>query len=232
MNEFFLKRTKSPLKQKLKLVSRLNFFIGFTIQAILIYMNKESALYYYGFGYMIYALLVTLSYYIYFLTRKKEERQRLFLISSFSDLMIKPTAPYVDHALFNETKTFFWQGILMKILTEGEKYAMTIFNLVSYKDQGIYDLVNNLGSLLPRLIFSTLEDSAYSYFQQTLSRTTTTTHDQHVQDDQMLTIARKDEQDNKQQQQTGSTGRSLRRHRICKLLILTSLATTQSLRAR
>jgi hypothetical protein len=61
----------------------------------------------------------------------------------------------------------------MKILTEGERYFMSLFNLVSYKDQGIYDTINNLGSLLPRLIFSTLEESAYAYFQQTLSRTKT-----------------------------------------------------------
>ncbi|CAF3914666.1 unnamed protein product, partial [Rotaria sp. Silwood1] len=135
------------------------------------YKNAEYALYYYGFGYIIYSLLITLSYYIFFLTRNKQERQRLFLISSFNDLMIKPTHPYIDTKLSNETKTFFWQGIWMKFLTEGERYIMSLFNLVSYKDQAIYDTINNLGSLLPRLIFSTLEESAYAYFQQTLSRT-------------------------------------------------------------
>ena len=62
----------------------------------------------------------------------------------------------------------------MKLLTEGERYIMSLFNLVSYKDQGIFDIINNLGSLLPRLIFSTLEESAYAYFQQTLARTKTT----------------------------------------------------------
>jgi oligosaccharide translocation protein RFT1 len=169
--------------------------IGFSIQAIFIYKNRENALYYYGFGYIIYSLLITLSYYIYFLTRQKEERYRLFLISSFKDLIIKPTSPYVDNKLLNETITFFKQGIWMKILTEGERYIMSLFNLVSYKDQGIFDTINNLGSLLPRLIFSTLEESAYAYFQQTLSRTKTT-NDQHIQDDQMLIHPRNDQQQN------------------------------------
>ncbi|CAF3356210.1 unnamed protein product [Rotaria sp. Silwood2] len=49
-----------------------------------------------------------------------------------------------------------------------------------FKNQAIFDIINNLGSLLPRLIFSTLEESAYVYFQQTLSRT----KDEHIQDDQ------------------------------------------------
>ncbi|CAF1105457.1 unnamed protein product [Adineta steineri] len=169
--------------------------IGFTLQAFLIYKNSESALYYYGFGYIIYSLLITLSYYIYFLTRQNGERHRLFLITSFKDLLIRPTSPYVDYKLFSETKTFFYQGIWMKILTEGERYIMSIFNLVSYKDQGIFDTINNLGSLLPRLIFSTLEESAYAYFQQTLQRTKTI-HDEHIQDDEMLVKPRQDEQIN------------------------------------
>lgn len=126
---------------------------------------------------MLYSLLITSTYLIYFLSRGRDERRRLFLISSLTDLMIKPTAPYVDHKLLSETKTFFQQGLWMKILTEGERYVMSLFNLVSYKDQGIYDTINNLGSLLPRLIFSTLEESAYLYFHQTLSRSATVVAD-------------------------------------------------------
>ncbi|CAF3767661.1 unnamed protein product [Rotaria sp. Silwood1] len=180
--------------------------LGFTIQAILVYKNAEYALYYYGFGYIIYSLLITLSYYIFFLTRNKQERQRLFLISSFNDLIIKPTHPYIDTKLSNETKTFFWQGIWMKFLTEGERYIMSLFNLVSYKDQAIYDTINNLGSLLPRLIFSTLEESAYAYFQQTLSRTKIP-KDQHIQDDQMLIHARQDEPYYEEQSSSSLSGR-------------------------
>lgn len=169
--------------------------IGFTIQAFLIYQNRQSALYYYGLGYIIYSSLITLSYYVYFSTRNVEERRRLFLISSFKDLIVRPISPYVDHKLLNETKTFFKQGIWMKILTEGERYIMSLFNLISYKDQGIFDAINNLGSLLPRLIFSTLEESAYAYFQQTLSRTKTIhMKDQHIQDDQLLVKPRNDQQ--------------------------------------
>ncbi|CAF3227628.1 unnamed protein product [Rotaria sp. Silwood2] len=161
----------------------LNYHINIYIEmfaSTLVYKNGECALYYYGFGYIIYSLSITLSYYIYFITCKTEERIRLFIISSFKDLIIKPTHPYTDPKLSNETKTFFSQGILMKFLTVGERYIISLFNFISYKDQAIFDIINNLGSLLPRLIFSTLEESAYVYFQQTLSRT----KDEHIQDDQ------------------------------------------------
>jgi len=77
---------------------------------------------------------------------------------------------------------------------------MSLFNLVSYKDQGIYDTINNLGSLLPRLIFSTLEESAYAYFQQTLSRTKTN-------NEQILVTPTNDE--NVNQQPPTPTGRIL-----------------------
>lgn len=136
-------------------------------------MNGESALYFYGIGYIIYSSILTSSYYLYFLCVKKEERARVFIISSLKDLILKPTHPFIDHKLLNETKTFLIQGVWMKILTEGERYIMSLFNLISYKDQGIFDTINNLGSLLPRLFFNTLEESAYSYFQQRLSRTKT-----------------------------------------------------------
>jgi Rft protein len=35
---------------------------------------------------------------------------------------------------------------------------------------GVYDVVGNLGSLAARLVFSKIEESAYFYFTQTVSR--------------------------------------------------------------
>lgn len=147
--------------------------VGFTLQALFIYWNSQSALFYYGLGYVFYSLLIATSYLVYFLTRNVADRRRIFLVSSLREFLLRPTSPFVDEKLSHETLTFFKQGIWMKFLTEGERYVMSLFNLVSYKDQGIYDVINNLGSLLPRLVFSTLEESAYTYFQQTLTRTRT-----------------------------------------------------------
>jgi hypothetical protein len=153
---------------------------------------------YYGFGYIIYSSLITLSYVLYFLLKKKEERRRLFVISSFKDLLLKPTSPFVDDKLLNETLAFFKQGISMKILTEGEKYLITIFHLISYEDQAIFHMIYLLISIFPRFIFSTIEQIAFNYFQQIFSITTIDTtiikNNQVVQDDQMLLKRRQDDQ--------------------------------------
>jgi len=59
----------------------------------------------------------------------------------------------------------------MKILTEGEKYLITIFYLISYEEQAIYHMIYLLGSIFPCLIFSTIEQISFDYFQQTYSIT-------------------------------------------------------------
>ena len=47
---------------------------------------------------------------------------------------------------------------------------MTIFGVLSFADQGIYDVINNLGSLAARFIFLPIEDGTYLLFSQTLER--------------------------------------------------------------
>lgn len=64
--------------------------------------------------------------------------------------------------------SFFKQGILKQILTEGERYMMTFFDILNFDEQGIYDVVSNLGSLAARFVFLPIEESAYIYFAQTL----------------------------------------------------------------
>ncbi|VUZ55840.1 unnamed protein product [Hymenolepis diminuta] len=65
---------------------------------------------------------------------------------------------------------FFRQGLLKQFLTEGERYLISAFHLLSFADQGIYDLVNNLGSLAPRLVFNSVEESCHLLFSQCIQR--------------------------------------------------------------
>ena len=46
--------------------------------------------------------------------------------------------------------SFLGQGVLKQVLTEGERYVMTVLSLLSLAEQGIYDVVSNLGSLAAR----------------------------------------------------------------------------------
>ena len=68
------------------------------------------------------------------------------------------------------TLSFIKQGLLKQILTEGEKYVMSMSPILSFSQQATYDVVNNLGSLAARFIFRPIEDSSYFYFTQTISR--------------------------------------------------------------
>uniref|UniRef100_A0A8C2T7D2 Protein RFT1 homolog n=1 Tax=Coturnix japonica TaxID=93934 RepID=A0A8C2T7D2_COTJA len=68
------------------------------------------------------------------------------------------------------TWSFFKQSFLKQILTEGERYVMTFLNVINFGDQGVYDIVNNLGSLVARFIFLPIEESFYVFFAQVLER--------------------------------------------------------------
>lgn len=79
----------------------------------------------------------------------------------------------LDRISLKLSSSFFWQTFLKQLLTEGERYIMTFFEVISLSEQGIYDVVNNLGSLAARLVFKPIEDSGYTLFSQTVSRTET-----------------------------------------------------------
>ncbi|KAI8127956.1 RFT1-like protein [Lucilia cuprina] len=68
------------------------------------------------------------------------------------------------------TLSFVKQGVLKQILTEGEKYVMSMSPVLSFSEQATYDVVNNLGSLAARFIFRPIEESSYFYFTQTIAR--------------------------------------------------------------
>jgi len=57
-----------------------------------------------------------------------------------------------------------------QILTEGERYLITAFNLLNFSESGIYDIINNLGSLIARFVFLPVEDASYIYFTNSLER--------------------------------------------------------------
>lgn len=79
----------------------------------------------------------------------------------------------LDKSSLRLSLSFVSQTFLKQFLTEGERYIMTFFNVISLSEQGIYDVVNNLGSIAARLVFKPIEDSAYTLFSQTVSRTGT-----------------------------------------------------------
>lgn len=47
---------------------------------------------------------------------------------------------------------------------------MTISPVLTFSQQSMYDIVNNLGSLAARFIFRPIEESSYFYFTQMVKR--------------------------------------------------------------
>lgn len=114
------------------------------------------------------------AYYVYFTfymksARKKNDDFPLKSIRDFFPKFIKNKS-FINFDLALLTWTFMKQSLLKQFLTEGEKYVMTLFKVLSFADQGIYDIVHNLGSLAARFIFCPLEESGYLFFSQLLER--------------------------------------------------------------
>ncbi|XP_037090773.1 protein RFT1 homolog, partial [Pollicipes pollicipes] len=81
-----------------------------------------------------------------------------------------PDKPTFDAAQTALTWSFFKQGLLKQLLTEGERYLMTAFHMLDFAEQGVYDVVANLGSLAARFLFQPVEENAYVFFARTVQR--------------------------------------------------------------
>ncbi|XP_066599565.1 man(5)GlcNAc(2)-PP-dolichol translocation protein RFT1 [Prorops nasuta] len=158
----------------------------------LILYHPENALFAFGIAQLVAAIFYTLSHYIYFhyyikkLGRDKHKRRMSikdksneYVVREFPFQTIKQFLPgqlkndseaFLDNKLKLLTWSFFKQGILKQILTEGERLIMTVVPLLTFTEQGTYEVVNNLGSLAARFVFRPIEDSGYFYFTQMVER--------------------------------------------------------------
>nr|CAB3265543.1 protein RFT1 homolog [Phallusia mammillata] len=111
-------------------------------------------------------------YFTWFVTTNKQKQMDDFPFSTVADFFPKfhVSEGFVDRKTAKLTKSFFKQSVLKQLLTEGERYVMTILNVLSFADQGVYDIINNLGSLVARFIFLPIEESFYLFFAKTLRR--------------------------------------------------------------
>ncbi|XP_011164633.2 protein RFT1 homolog isoform X1 [Solenopsis invicta] len=157
----------------------------------LILYYPENALLAFGIAQLVAAVFYTTSHYVYFhrhieKLNKCTQKRRMslkdssdeYVIREFPFHAIKDFLPgqlenhdsYLDRKLTILTWSFFRQGILKQILTEGERLIMTIMPILTFTEQGIYEIVNNMGSLAARFIFRPIEDSGYFYFTQIVKR--------------------------------------------------------------
>ncbi|KYN21856.1 Protein RFT1 like protein [Trachymyrmex cornetzi] len=183
-NAFLFVRLKIILDTIMIVIRTMTF-----VPLILYY--PENALLAFGIAQLVAAIFYTTSYYAYFhyhikKLNKCSQKRKMSLkdnsdeyvlrefpfhtIEDFLPCQLENNDSYFDTKLTNLTWSFFRQGILKQILTEGERLIMTIMPVLTFTEQGVYEIVNNMGSLAARFIFRPIEDSGYFYFTQMVKR--------------------------------------------------------------
>ncbi|XP_053658669.1 protein RFT1 homolog [Anopheles marshallii] len=178
-----------------------HIFIRSFIFIFIVLMNKDVTIYAFGIAQITSACTIIIGnyafYYFYIpklLRYRKELKkvddkyvlrdrygQHFENMDDFPFVSIKQMLPGVlpnSNSIFNSdlqtlVLSFAKQGILKQVLTEGEKYVMSVSPVLTFSEQATYDVVNNMGSLAARFIFRPIEDSSYFYFTQTIARDTT-----------------------------------------------------------
>ncbi|XP_072238352.1 man(5)GlcNAc(2)-PP-dolichol translocation protein RFT1 [Leuresthes tenuis] len=145
-----------------------------SVTVALVVFAQEWGLYIFSAAHLVYTGFLVLCYAVYFIRflGSKEAVKKNFPLYSVTDLLPRRfyDEPLVDWTLARLTWSFFKQSFLKQILTEGERYVMTFLNVLSFGDQGVYDIVNNLGSMVARFIFLPIEESFYIFFAKVLQR--------------------------------------------------------------
>ncbi|KAB0364571.1 hypothetical protein FD754_008727 [Muntiacus muntjak] len=161
---------------RLKVIAEsLSVILKSVLTALLVLWLPHWGLYIFSLAQLSYTTVLVLCYVIYFakvLGSPESAKQQALPVSSMTDLLPSMTRSraFVNWEEAKLTWSFFKQSFLKQILTEGERYVMTFLNVLNFGDQGVYDIVNNLGSLVARLIFQPIEESFYIFFAKVLER--------------------------------------------------------------
>lgn len=112
----------------------------------------------FSIGKLTHALVLLLLYYIDFRKYKKATPSGKRLSLSLTKINSGTNNYYYfDHDAMNHFYKIFFQLCFKHLLTEGDK--LVINSLCTIEEQGIYSLISNYGSLLARLVFSSIEES-------------------------------------------------------------------------
>ena len=137
-------------------------------------LDPDNVIIIWAWGHALASTLYVCGYYFAFkviLKVNKIDSNDQLPIKSLNQLL--PSSPSqfsLDTEQWKVASSFLGQAMVKQVLTDCEKYVMTIFNLLTLSEQGIFDVVSNLGSLAARFIFRPAEESAYFFFSQLWSR--------------------------------------------------------------
>uniref|UniRef100_A0A8C0GBC7 Protein RFT1 homolog n=1 Tax=Chelonoidis abingdonii TaxID=106734 RepID=A0A8C0GBC7_CHEAB len=178
LGEPFWVLAQAHLFIRLKVIAEsLSIISKCILTVILVVLYPQWGLYIFSLAQLLYTSILVLCYVMYFMKflGSPEATKKSFPVSRMTDLLpnlIEDQVNLVDWKEAKLTWSFFKQSFLKQMLTEGERYVMTFLNVLNFGDQGVYDIVNNLGSLVARFIFLPIEESFYIFFAKVLERGT------------------------------------------------------------
>ncbi|XP_009899006.2 protein RFT1 homolog isoform X1 [Dryobates pubescens] len=175
LGEPFWVLAQAHLFVRLKVIAEsLSVVSKCVLTVILVVLYPHWGLYIFSFAQLLYVSVLVMCYIIYFVVflGSPEATKKSFPVARMKALLptLVEDETFVNWKEARLTWSFFKQSFLKQILTEGERYVMTFLNVLNFGDQGVYDIVNNLGSLVARFIFLPIEESFYVFFAKVLER--------------------------------------------------------------
>jgi oligosaccharide translocation protein RFT1 len=151
-------------KSKVLIEASSLFIFNITFVFLALFFPSTGALAYSIARVLNSSLFVLSNFFILIRNQAKQKDLKLDLKS------LVPNQNGFDRDYLNLVKAYYAQSVFKQILTEGERYLITVFNLLTFSESGIYDLVNNLGSLIARFVFLPIEDASYVFFTNSIER--------------------------------------------------------------
>ncbi|XP_058516467.1 LOW QUALITY PROTEIN: protein RFT1 homolog [Ochotona princeps] len=176
LGEPFWVLAQAHMFDKLKVLAEsLSVILKSVLTACLGLWLPHWGLHIFSLAQLFYTAVLVLCHVVYFtnlLGSPGSSKPQALAVSRITDLLpsLTRTRASVNWKEAKLTWSFFKQSFLKQILTEGERYVMTFLNVLNFGDQDVYDIVNNLGSLVARLIFQPIEESFYIFFAKMLER--------------------------------------------------------------
>eukprot|EP00051_Salpingoeca_urceolata_P029463 m.489991 g.489991 ORF g.489991 m.489991 type:complete len:551 (-) comp27332_c0_seq1:93-1745(-) len=111
------------------------------------------------------------AYYGYFAWEAPRSGDHLPISSVWQVLPQKVGSSWpISTSMLQLIQSFLGQTVLKQLLTEGERFVMSFFSVLSFAQQGVYDAIINLGSLAARFLFQPIEENFYTFFAGLLRR--------------------------------------------------------------
>ena len=146
-----------------------------SINALLVIYSPNYGILIFACTQVLGAAIYSAIFYRYFWTRLRMQKSPLpansLPIHSLRDFLPSwSRGPFLPKRLRHLAWSFTKQSFMKEILTDGERYIMSGLQMLTFAEQGIFDVVNNLGSLVARLLFQQVEENAYVFFSKVLPR--------------------------------------------------------------